>query len=306
MADTDSPTVTVVVATCDRPGLLERAVAAVLAQDYPGGVECVVVYDHVPVRPLDVRVPAGRTLRHMSNTHRRGLPGGRNTGVEVALGDLVAFCDDDDVWLPAKLSRQVDLLRQRPGAAAVGCGIRLQGPGRGRERHVRHDEVRLPDLLADRVMEVHSSTVLIRRATFAVTGPVDEDIPGGYGEDYEWLLRVAACGPIVIVPEVLVIVDWHGGSFFFGRWATIVEATRYLLAHHPELRASRPGMARLHGQIAFALASGRRRREALRELVRVVRFNPWEKRLPVTLAVASGLVSGERVLALAQRWGRGV
>jgi GT2 family glycosyltransferase len=153
---------------------------------------------------------------------------------------------------------------------------------------------------------VHSSTVLIRRDTFAAVGPVDEDIPGGYGEDYEWLLRVAAHGPIVVAPDVLVDVDWHGGSFFFGRWATIVDATRYLLARHPELRTSRPGMARLHGQIAFALASGHRRREALRELARVARFNPWEKRLPVTLAVAAGLVSGERVLAMAQRRGRGV
>ena len=306
MTDPGYPLVTVVVATCDRPGLLERAVAAVLAQDYPGAIECVVVFDHVDVRTLDVTPGAGRTLRYAANTHRQGLPGGRNTGAESSAGELIAFCDDDDVWLPEKLRHQVDLLRSRPGAAAAGCGIRLQGPGFARDRTLGRDQVVLADLLADRVMEVHSSTVVVRRQTWVAVGPVDEHIPGGYGEDYEWLLRVAAHGPIVMVPQVLVIVDWHGGSFFFGRWAMIVEAQRYLLARHPELARSRSGLARIHGQIAFALASGHRRREALRELLHVLRLNPVEKRILATVPVLLGLLSGERVLAMAQRQGRGV
>jgi glycosyltransferase involved in cell wall biosynthesis len=306
VTDGAQPLVTVVVATCDRPGLLERAVAAVLSQDYPGPIECIVVYDHVDVRTLDVATGPGRTLTYATNTHRQGLPGGRNTGAERSAGELIAFCDDDDVWLPEKLRHQVELLRSRPGAAAAGCGIRLQGPGFVRERRLARDQVVLADLLADRVMEVHSSTIVVRRETWVAAGPVDEQIPGGYGEDYEWLLRVAAHGPIAMAPQVLVIVDWHGGSFFFGRWAMIVEAQRYLLARHPELARSRTGLARIHGQIAFALASGHRRREALRELVHVVRLNPWEKRVVATLPVLLGLLSGERVLALAQRQGRGV
>ncbi|WP_328348500.1 glycosyltransferase family 2 protein [Micromonospora sp. NBC_00421] len=300
------PPVTVVIATRDRPGLLERAVRAVLDQDYPGPVECVVVYDHTDLRELAVDVPAGRTLRYVPNTHRQGLPGGRNTGVDEAAAELIAFCDDDDFWLPGKLRRQVELLAQRPDAAAASCGIRLEGPGIAKERQLDRAEVTLPDFVEDRIMEVHSSTILIRRSTWDAIGPVDEELPGGYGEDYEWLLRIAGHGPVVIVPEVLVVVDWHGGSFFFGRWATIVEATRYLLDKHPELAASRTGLARLHGQIAFALASGRRRREAVRELGRVVRLNPREKRVLVTVPVVLGLLSGERVLRLAQRRGRGV
>ena len=81
----------------------------------------------------------------------------------------------------------------------MSCGIRLHGNGRPRERRAGRTEARLADFLADRVMAVHSSTMLVPRATYAAAGPVDEDIPGGYGEDYEWLLRVAACGPIELV-----------------------------------------------------------------------------------------------------------
>ncbi|BFU43450.1 glycosyltransferase family 2 protein [Krasilnikovia sp. MM14-A1004] len=299
------PSVSVVVATRDRPGLLERAVAAILGQVYPGPVECIVVYDQVPVRELDVPLGPYRTLKVISNGRRAGLPGGRNSGVDAATGELLAFCDDDDIWLPAKLSRQVALLAD-PAVGAVSCGLRLRGPGIDKDRVLDRDRVTLDELLADRVMEVHSSTMLVRRSAWLAAGEVDEDIPGGYSEDYEWLLRLAAHTAIAICRQPLVVVDWHGGSFYFGRWATIVEAQRYLLRKHPELARSRTGTARIRGQIAFALASGNRRLEAIRELCAVLRLNWREKRVLVTVPVILGLVTGERVLRMAQRRGRGV
>jgi glycosyltransferase involved in cell wall biosynthesis len=306
VADPDHPAVSVVVATRDRPGLLERAVRAILDQDYPGPVECVVVFDQVPVRPLDLDVAPGRTLRAVGNTRRPGLPGGRNSGAAAATGAVIGFCDDDDVWLPAKLSRQIALLHAEPGIGAVSCGLLLCGPGIAAERRLGRDRVTHDELLADRVMEVHSSTVLVRRAIWDAVGGVDEDIPGGYSEDYDWLLRVAALTPIGICAESLVIVDWHGGSFYFGRWAVIVDAQRYLIGKHPDLARNRAGLARIRGQIAFALASGRRRGEAVRELAAVIRLNPREKRILVTVPVILGLLTGERVLRLAQKRGRGV
>ena len=299
------PDVSVIVATRDRPGLLERAVTSILSQDYPGAVECVVVYDHVDVRELDVAVGPGRSLKLIQNSHRQGLPGGRNSGADAATGELLAFCDDDDIWLAAKLSRQVELLAD-PAIGAVSCGLRLRGPGIDKERVLEVDRVSYEDFLADRVMEVHSSTMLIRRSTWEAAGEVDENIPGGYSEDYEWLLRVSAQTPVAVVRQALVIVDWHGGSFYFGRWSTIVEAQRYLIAKHPDLARHRAGLARLRGQIAFALASGNRRTEALRELAAVVRLNPREKRVLVTVPVILRLMTGERVLRMAQKRGRGI
>jgi len=306
VTDPEHPPVSVIIATRDRPGLLERAVRHIFDQDYPGQIECLVVYDHVQVRPLEVEQPAGRRLVLLANARTPGLPGGRNTGCDAATGELVAFCDDDDIWHPAKLRRQIEVLRAEPDRGAVTCGIRLTGPGIDRVRSGPTKPVTLDDLLADRIMEVHPSTILIRRSALQAAGEVDEQIPGGYAEDYEWLLRVAALGPIAVVPEPLVTVEWHGQSFFFGRWAMIVDALRYLLEKHPEFQRSPRGRARLHGQIAFALASSRRRREAIAELIRVVRLNPREKRLFATIPVLLGLMSGNQVLRLAQRRGRGV
>ena len=299
------PSISVVVATRDRPGLLERAVASILAQDYAGEIECLVVYDHVPIREFDLPVGPGRKLRFLHNSRTRGLPGGRNSGVEAASGELLAFCDDDDRWLPAKLTRQVALLLSTD-EGAVSCGLHLKGPGIDRERVLDRDRVTNEEFLADRVMEVHSSTMLVRADVFAAAGPVDEEIPGGYSEDYEWLLRLTRHTDVVIVRAALVVVDWHGGSFYFARWQTIVDAQRYLLRKHPELARSRTGTARVRGQIAFALASGGRRVEAIRELAAVLRLNPAEKRALVIVPVILGLLSGERVLRMAQKRGKGI
>ena len=97
--------------------------------------------------------------------------------------------------------------------------------------------------------------LLIRRDALADMGPVDEKIPGSYGEDYDWLLRAARRMPIVAVQQPLVEVYWHEQSFFAERWEAIAEALTYLLEKHPELKADRYGMARIEGQIAFAKAA---------------------------------------------------
>src|SRR6476646_4430019 len=122
MTDDRLPLITVVIPTVDRPELLARAVASALDQDYAGAIECLVVFDG-PVRPLpEVHTTAGRELRAIQNTRSAGLAGARNTGILGASGSLVAFLDDDDEWLPAKLRCQAELLGGDPATAVAGCG----------------------------------------------------------------------------------------------------------------------------------------------------------------------------------------
>src|SRR3954454_19667711 len=91
------PMVSVVVPTRDRAALLKRAIAAVLGQDYPGEIECMVVFDQSPPElPEDLPIPPRRSLVAVTNRRTPGLAGARNTGLVVARGQLVAHCDDDD------------------------------------------------------------------------------------------------------------------------------------------------------------------------------------------------------------------
>jgi glycosyltransferase involved in cell wall biosynthesis len=301
------PAVSVVIATRDRPELLRRAVAGVMAQDHPGSIECIVVIDggpsvELPTAPMDAA--GARSIVTMTNRRTPGLAGARNTGADAATGAYLAFCDDDDAWLPGKLSAQLDALGRTAADVAV-TGVRIEYEGAVTER-VPPATVTQADLLRSRTASVHPSTILVRLDAFRERiGPIDEAIPGSYGEDYEWLLRAAAAGPIVGVAEPLVTVRW-GGSLFADRWETMIEAIGYLIAKHPELVDDDANAARLFGRIAFANAALHRRGDAVRWSWRSLRRRPTERRPYLALAVASGVVRASTIQRRANAVGRGV
>jgi glycosyltransferase involved in cell wall biosynthesis len=299
--------VSVVIATRDRPGLLRRAVEAVMRQDHRGLVSCIVVVDGGP--PVDLPAAAvdaagPRTLETIANRRTPGLAGARNTGADTADGAFLAFCDDDDAWLPSKLSAQLGAL-ERTGADVAVTGVRIAYDGNETDR-IPPPSVTRQDLLRSRTASVHPSTVLVRLDAFRDhIGPIDEAIPGSYGEDYEWLLRAAAAGPIVGVPEALVTVRW-GGSLFADRWQTMIDAIGYLIEKHPELVEDDANAARLFGRVAFANAALHHRADAARWAWRSIRRRPTERRPYLALAVASGLLRASTIQRRANAVGRGV
>ncbi|KGM13947.1 glycosyltransferase family 2 protein [Cellulomonas bogoriensis] len=302
-----APAVTVVIATRGRPVLLRQAVASVLAQDYTGPLDVVVVYDQVDVDTLDdVAVPEGRRLRTIPNVRTTGLAGGRNTGIEAATGELVAFCDDDDAWLPGKLGAQVRAWEQDPSAAVVATGIRIESEGGA---HVRTPPTTatFEDFLASRLTEVHPSSFLLRRADLLGSiGLVDEDLPASYGEDYDLLLRATQVGHVRCVPDPLVVVNWNRPSFFTGRWEGIAAGLSYLLAKFPEFETSPRGTARVAGQVAFAHAALGDRPEARRWAWAALRRDPRQLRAHAALLVALRLAPPGWLVATVNRFGRGL
>lgn len=289
--------------------MLRRALTAILEQDYDGAIECLVVFDRsTPALPGGMPSRDDRRVVALVNSRSDGLAGARNTGITAATGEFVAFCDDDDEWLSGKLSAQVSALESSPRHVLATSGIRVVGAdGTDVVRMLDVDEVTHEMLLGSRVMEVHSSTLIARRdAVLDRIGLVDEGIPGSYGEDYEWLLRASAVGPILVVPGVAVKVDFHPKSFFAEQWTVISKACCYLLEHHPDLRANRAGSARIYGRLAIAEAATHHRRAALTYAGRSLRRRPRQHRSYVALAISAGVLSPDRAVRLANKMGRGI
>lgn len=298
--------VSVVVPTHDRPELLVRAVERIFEQRYEGPIEVIVVFDQQEPAMPDVTVPANRTLKVITNTRSAGLAGARNSGCDVAAGELLAFCDDDDEWCPDKLRLQVEALGRTPSAQIATCGIEIHYQGRRFERLPAADRVELDDLLTSRNMQVHSSTLLIRRSAYlGELGPVDESIPGSYGEDYDYVLRAAKIGPIVAVPVSLVRVHWLG-SYYADRWPMMVSAIQYHLRKHPELAADPHNAARMYGRMAFAHAASGQRRDARTWARRSIASDWRQPRGYLAYAVTLGLVRPQTVIRKANERGRGV
>jgi hypothetical protein len=191
------PAVSVVVPTHDRPDLLVRAVRSALAQTV-SDLEVVVVDDGstVAVQVDDDRV---RVLRHDAP---RGAPAARNTGVAASRGDLIAFLDDDDEWLPDKLARQLAVLEARPDVVLVGCHHNEAGAAYRGPTWCTADQLRWSNFLGS------TSFVVVRRS--AVDEWFDPDLPTC--QDWDLWLRAVGDGEAVIVPEVLVRYTTTGGD----------------------------------------------------------------------------------------------
>jgi glycosyltransferase involved in cell wall biosynthesis len=304
-----SNAVSVTIPTRDRPQLLARAVEAILTQDHDGPIECVVVFDQSEPHEIPLRsdLPAGRTVKAVKNTRKPGLAGARNSGILAASNPIMGFCDDDDEWLPGKLAAQLSLMDQHPGASVVATGILVHFNGRDRTRPAPRRPLNHGDFLEDRIMEVNPCTVLSRRELILDRiGLVDEEIPGGYAEDYEWLLRASAVAPIRCVPEPLVRIYWHSHSFYTEQWRVIIDGLLYVLNRHPGFSQHPRGLARIQGQIAFAYAGLGEYPRARSWARKALRHNIKEKRAYLALACSTGLVRNDSVVRFAKRFGRNV
>ncbi len=303
---TNLPLVSVVVPTRDRPAMLRRALRRIETQTYQGPIETIVVFDRSELDLTLERSDPHRRVRGITNTRTPGLAGGRNSGAQAAEGEYLAFCDDDDEWLPGKLAAQIDLLRASPDAAVATCGIYIQYKGKVTTRVPDEDLLDFDGFLRDRMTEVHPSSFVVETVAFREKiGLVDEELPGSYAEDYEWLLRASRATTIVSVPEPLARIWWHPKSFFSDRWRMIDDALEHLLETYPEFRDCPEGWARIRGQQAFARAAVGDRDRAISAIRETLRADRGEKRALLAGLVVAG-VPADRLLALAHRFGRGI
>ena len=197
-----SPLVSVIIPTYNRGWIIGEAVDSVLAQEYPN-TELIVVDDGSTDATDAVLAAYGDRIRLLRQKNR-GVSAARNAGIRAAAGELIAFLDSDDLWLPAKLGRQVAFFQQHPDAVAcqteetwIRNGVRVN-PGK---RHRKPSGmIFIPSL---ELCLVSPSAVMIRRELFDQVGLFDEDLPAC--EDYDMWLRISCRYPIHRMTDALII-----------------------------------------------------------------------------------------------------
>jgi glycosyltransferase involved in cell wall biosynthesis len=199
-----TPRVSVVLPTHDRAELLAAAAESVLAQTF-GDLELLVIDDGSRDATPDVVAAlraADDRVRGVRLASAGGAPAARNAGLAASAGALVAYCDDDDVWLPTKLAAQVAVFDREPGVVLVSCHHEM-GDGRA---FVGPVDVDGPDLLWANFLGGASNVVVRRDAT--------EPFDAGYRtcQDWDHWVRTAARGGVRVVPEVLVRYRDSGGD----------------------------------------------------------------------------------------------
>lgn len=206
------PTVSVVVPTHNRADLLPRLLHSVLGQT-DVDLELLVVddgsQDHTSQVLSRCTDPRLRVLRH---EQARGVATARNSGTEAARGRWVAWCDDDDVWAPAKSHLQFQALAATPGAlwcnggsAYVDSDLRLT-----RVRRCPVPQTVAEDLLRINAVTGGGSGVLADRELVLSLGGFD--IRMAMYADWDMWARLAHAAPLAVVDLPLVGYVEHAGG----------------------------------------------------------------------------------------------
>jgi glycosyltransferase involved in cell wall biosynthesis len=200
--------ISVIIPTYNRAAYLERAIGSVLAQRLACD-ELVVVDDGSTdgTAELVERLAAGSVVPiRLWRQENLGAAAARNLGIGRARGELLAFLDSDDWWLPNKLARQTAAMADRPDILISHTREIWFRRGQRVNQKKKHDPPH-GDVFAASVgmCVVGMSTVMARRELFDRYGLFDEALP--CCEDYDLWLRVGCRESFLLVPEPLTGKD---------------------------------------------------------------------------------------------------
>ncbi|WP_435346664.1 glycosyltransferase family 2 protein [Haloarchaeobius sp. HRN-SO-5] len=212
------PTVSVIIPTYNRADAVQRTIDSVLDQTFED-FEVLVVddasSDDTPAVVESYDDPRVELVQHQVN---RGGSAARNTGIEEATGEYIAFLDSDDEWRPRKLERQHRLLERRgEDWVAAYCGVEMvpeSRPGPLRRVATRYfsrfqdtegaeggDEL-IRDVLSDDLHTSAGSTLVVRADVVRAIDGFDESFDRF--QDSEFLIRVLRQGKLGYVDAPLV------------------------------------------------------------------------------------------------------
>ncbi|MES2906959.1 MAG: glycosyltransferase [Pseudomonadota bacterium] len=198
------PAVSVIIPVFQRRDLASAAIRSVLAQSFQDFEILVVDDGSSPAFVADSHDARIRVLMHEKNL---GAAAARNTGIQAAQGEWIAFLDSDDTWQPEKLEKQMAFSRnQQSDMTAFTCGFTMRGTTR------KHDKALIPieashiETFAAGCWFCPGSTLLIKKTVFDAVGPFDTTLKRL--EDYKWFLRFAAKGgALKTVPDILADIN---------------------------------------------------------------------------------------------------
>jgi glycosyltransferase involved in cell wall biosynthesis len=199
-------TIDIIVSTHNRSKLLQKTLKSVAAQTYHHWT-CWIAEDGETKETFEAIRPFLKDDRfiYLPEKHA-GFPAiPRNRAIRKGNAKYVAMLDDDDLWLPEKLERQIEFLTSHPNCVLLGCNAFCwTGTGKWDESHLYFKKnmlgkIRYKELLCKNYI-VHSSAML-QRTAIEQAGLYNESLKPPIGEDYELWLRVGVLGEISVLSE---------------------------------------------------------------------------------------------------------
>jgi glycosyltransferase involved in cell wall biosynthesis len=236
-----SPEVSVIVPTFNVGPYVAETLESILVQAGPVSFEVLVVDDRSTDDTWDAvnRIAArDARVRLMRNTGPQGAAAARNTGLQAARGEWVAFLDGDDLWMSDNLRLKLEAAAQCPGVAMVSSDFFNENRANRSVPRAEWNQLRqslLPawqqqlstastaaagavlvlDNLVQRFLSTevlgNTGTIMVRRAEVEAVGGFDVTLE--VGEDVLlWLLLASRLQRMAFVTQPLMYYRYRPGS----------------------------------------------------------------------------------------------
>ena len=207
----------VVMPVYDRLPFVQASVASVLSQTYENWELLIADDGSAEATRAYLRSLSDPRIRVLRLPHSENPAIARNAALGEARGRYVAFLDSDDLWEPAKLSRQLTVLAAHPECRWSYTGLRLidsDGAPVKSARWPSYDGDVVEPLLRIAI-NIATPTVMAERRLVEDAGGFDEQQK--FIEDYDLWLRLALRSKVAFVDEELASVRLHADSYASNR-----------------------------------------------------------------------------------------
>lgn len=205
--------VSIIIPTYKNRGNLKNSIISVLRQDYENK-EIIVVDDNSleskerqKTEKVMKEFEAEQKVIYLRHPENKNGAAARNTGIKASKGEYIAFLDDDDLFLPNKISKQVEYLENHPEFDGVYCMAKRKGKPYGTDKS-EGDCTR--ELLMLQTC-IYTPCQMFRRDAIVKINGYDESFRRH--QDFDLLLRFFHAGfKIGCLPEILTEIGTNGGE----------------------------------------------------------------------------------------------
>jgi glycosyltransferase involved in cell wall biosynthesis len=220
MTMSDKPLVSIIIIFLNAERFIDEAIESVFGQTYKNW-ELLLVDDgstdnstEITLRFAKQRAGRVRYLEHPAHENR-GMSASRNLGIRHARGEYIGFLDADDVWLPHKLERQVEILNAHREAGMIYGAPQLWHGWTEKLEDIQRDclqDIGVPPdtvvsppglltlFLARKAITPAPSDVLLRREIVEGLGGFEDSFRGNY-EDQVFFAKVCLRVPVFVSGE---------------------------------------------------------------------------------------------------------
>ncbi len=222
----DNPLVSIVTPSYNQGRFIRETIESVLSQDY-SSIEYIVLDGGSTDETLEILKSYGDRF-HWVSEKDHGQAHAINKGWRQARGDIFAWLNSDDVYLPGSITKAVDYLGKNPETGAVyGEGYHIREDGTIIERYPTEpfDAQRLKETCF-----ICQPTVFIRRKVLEDVGFLDESLK--YSMDYDLWFRIAKKYPWGYIPEFLACTRFYLATKTLGQRAAVHREILSVVFHH--------------------------------------------------------------------------